>query len=236
MNEILGSSIARLRREAGLTQEQLANILGISYQAVSKWETGNSCPDISTLPLLADLFGVSIDELFGRAPVREVPAPLPAPSGVQLPWPEDENCLYAVLFSGHRLIGSSDVKDLAPAREIRFEYEGPALNVSSAFTVNCDAVQGNVVAGASVNCDAVYGSVEASGSVTCDDVACDVKAGGNVTCDDVVGNVSAGGNVTCDSIEGDVRAGGLVLSDDEDDDPPSGQARKKPGFHFRINL
>ena len=42
MNEILGSNIARLRREAGLTQEQLANILGMSYQAVSKWETGKS--------------------------------------------------------------------------------------------------------------------------------------------------------------------------------------------------
>lgn len=42
MNEILGSSIMRLRKEAGMTQEQLANALGISYQAVSKWENGVS--------------------------------------------------------------------------------------------------------------------------------------------------------------------------------------------------
>ena len=48
MNDILGSNIMRLRKEHGLTQEQLATALGISYQAVSKWETGNSCPDIST--------------------------------------------------------------------------------------------------------------------------------------------------------------------------------------------
>ena len=67
MNEILGSNIMRLRKENDLTQEQLANGLGITYQAVSKWETGVSSPDISMLPLLADLFEVSIDELFGRA-------------------------------------------------------------------------------------------------------------------------------------------------------------------------
>ena len=66
MNETLGTNIMRLRKEAGLTQEQLANALGISYQAVSKWENGVSCPDISTLPLIADLFSVSIDSLFGR--------------------------------------------------------------------------------------------------------------------------------------------------------------------------
>ena len=66
MNEILGNNILRLRKENDLTQEELAHVLGITYQAVSKWETGVSCPDVSTLPLLADLFGVSIDELFGR--------------------------------------------------------------------------------------------------------------------------------------------------------------------------
>ena len=42
MNETLGTNIMRLRKEAGLTQEQLANALGISYQAVSKWENGGS--------------------------------------------------------------------------------------------------------------------------------------------------------------------------------------------------
>lgn len=42
MNETLGTNIMRLRKEAGLTQEQLANALGISYQAVSKWENGVS--------------------------------------------------------------------------------------------------------------------------------------------------------------------------------------------------
>ena len=92
MNETLGTNIMRLRKEAGLTQEQLANALGISYQAVSKWENGVSCPDISTLPLIADLFGVSIDSLFGReteapAVVQEEPkrAPRTTPGPMTTP-------------------------------------------------------------------------------------------------------------------------------------------------------
>ncbi|CAM3662098.1 LamG-like jellyroll fold domain-containing protein [Marinicrinis lubricantis] len=49
-----------------MTQEQLAHRLGVSYQAVSKWENEQSCPEITLLPLLSDVFQVSIDELFGK--------------------------------------------------------------------------------------------------------------------------------------------------------------------------
>lgn len=62
----LGNRIAELRKEAGLTQEQLAGMLGVTYQAVSKWETGNSYPDISLLPRLSEIFHVSLDSLFGK--------------------------------------------------------------------------------------------------------------------------------------------------------------------------
>ena len=60
----LGNKIKQLRYKAGLTQEQLASKLGISAQSVSKWETAICMPDITLLPLLAEEFGVSIDELF----------------------------------------------------------------------------------------------------------------------------------------------------------------------------
>lgn len=67
-----GALISRLRKERGMTQMQLADALGISYQAVSNWERGLSMPDISKLPELAELFGTSIDELLGRrCPVIE---------------------------------------------------------------------------------------------------------------------------------------------------------------------
>ena len=60
----LGKKIRQLRFKAGLTQEQLAERMGIGAQSVSKWENAVSMPDITSLPLLAEIFGVSIDDLF----------------------------------------------------------------------------------------------------------------------------------------------------------------------------
>lgn len=65
MREILAGNIARYRREQGLTQEALADRLGITFQAVSKWETGQAIPDTNLLPALAQTLQVSIDKLMG---------------------------------------------------------------------------------------------------------------------------------------------------------------------------
>ena len=60
----IGTVIKKLRTERGVTQEELANKIGVSFQAVSKWETNATTPDIAILPRLALYFGVSIDALF----------------------------------------------------------------------------------------------------------------------------------------------------------------------------
>ena len=60
----LGKKIRQLRFKAGLTQEQLSERMGVGPQAVSKWETGAAMPDVTALPLLAEIFGVTIDDLF----------------------------------------------------------------------------------------------------------------------------------------------------------------------------
>ena len=60
----ISENIADLRKKKGITQEQLAAALNVSPQAVSKWETNISQPDVHTLPCIADFFGVSIDYLF----------------------------------------------------------------------------------------------------------------------------------------------------------------------------
>lgn len=60
----IGTKIKELRKQRGITQEQLANAIGISFQAVSKWENNLALPDISLAPILASYFGVSMDELF----------------------------------------------------------------------------------------------------------------------------------------------------------------------------
>ncbi|MGE6537691.1 helix-turn-helix domain-containing protein [Bacillus luti] len=63
--------IADKRKEKGITQEKLAAYIGITKASVSKWETGQSYPDITFLPLLAAYFNISIDELIGYAPQME---------------------------------------------------------------------------------------------------------------------------------------------------------------------
>ena len=66
MEQTLGKRIVMHRKSLGLTQDQLAESLGVTAQAVSKWENDQSCPDISLLPKLAQLFGTTIDTLLGN--------------------------------------------------------------------------------------------------------------------------------------------------------------------------
>ncbi|MBQ9558282.1 MAG: helix-turn-helix transcriptional regulator, partial [Clostridia bacterium] len=65
LENTIGKRIQTLRKEREMTQKQLADAVGVTPQAVSKWETDESCPDISALPLLAGALGVSVDALLG---------------------------------------------------------------------------------------------------------------------------------------------------------------------------
>ena len=61
----IGNKIRELRRRDGLTQDTLAETLGVTAQAVSRWESGGSYPDMEIVPMIANYFGITIDELFG---------------------------------------------------------------------------------------------------------------------------------------------------------------------------
>jgi len=63
MKKTLGSMIAELRKQRGMTQLDLAEKMGVTDKAVSKWERDLSCPDINSLPHLAEILGVSVEEL-----------------------------------------------------------------------------------------------------------------------------------------------------------------------------
>lgn len=71
MTIYLGENIKRLRHEKGITQENLADFLSVSFQSVSRWERGESYPDITLLPILSKFFGVSTDELLGMNEARD---------------------------------------------------------------------------------------------------------------------------------------------------------------------
>ena len=78
---MLSESLIRLRKSRGWPQELLAEKLGVSRQAISKWETGESMPDAIKLIALADLFGCPLDELCGREAEKQVEnPPIPGPA------------------------------------------------------------------------------------------------------------------------------------------------------------
>lgn len=223
----IGRKIAQFRKEKGITQEALAQVLNVTNQAVSKWESEQCSPDIQLLPELAYFFGVSIDELFGRETTHTVTLD-------HLPW-EDDDVFRVVLYHGHKLLKNSE-----RGKEFTFQFDGPARdiecavnlacgdvagnvdagvtvncgpvggNVDAGVEVNCGAVGGNVDAGASVNCGAVGGHVDAGQCVDCGDVGGYVDAGQCVNCGDVGGDVDAGGDVSCGEVQGDIDAGGSV--------------------------
>ena len=70
MNGAFSNNLARLRKERKLTQEKLAETLGVSFQAVSKWETAQTYPDIELFPRLAEILATSIDSLLGYVPTK----------------------------------------------------------------------------------------------------------------------------------------------------------------------
>lgn len=220
----MGTRISARRRDKGLTQEALANILGVSNQAVSKWEGDICCPDIALLPLLADTLEMTLDELFGReskaasAPVNDQVLPVAA----ELPW-EDDDSIHAVLFQGHRLLlpreGSLFRHDRYNEirKSVELHFSGTAQDIYSDFSVFCtnSTIHGSVRAGDGVTCGDVGGNVQAGDGVKCGSVGGDVQAGDGVTCSgDVKGNVRAGDSVSCGSVGGDVQASDSVRCGD----------------------
>ena len=210
----LGSVISKYRKELGITQESLAQQLEVTNQAVSKWEGDQCCPDVMLLPRLADIFGITIDELFGREPKEK-----PVQTVEDLPWEDDGN-IRGVLYKGWELIGHGK----GPKLQLFFKQKVDA-DVYSDFSVvcgdvvgsvhaggdvQCACVTGEVDAGGDVQCEFITGSVEVSGDVHCGNVACDVNAGGEVTCAAVGGCIEAGGDVTAARVEGNIDAGGDV--------------------------
>ena len=232
MNEKLGEIIARLRKEKGMTQDDLARELNISYQAVSKWENGVSSPDISNIKALAQLFGVSIDTLFGLElltdksdtfladaddTIKKAESVFPV-SDERIP-PEEKRC---DAFTETCLEKDEDVQAVPWADDdtLRVEkYRGKRLltyeevkNGMFARKIQLEyhGEALNVSSCCDVSCGSVSGSVSADGDVNCAAVYGSVHAGGDVNCDSIGATVNAGGDVNCDDVGGDIRSGGDV--------------------------
>ena len=184
----MGARISARRKDKGLTQEALANTLGVSNQAVSKWESDACCPDIALLPQLVDALEMSLDELFGRESKETSTEKADAdgqvlPIAAELPW-EDDDSIHAVLFQGHRLLqpkqGSLFRHDKYDEirKTVELHFSGSAQDIYSDFSIVCTdtTIGGNVKAGDGITCGDIGGNVQAGDSVTCGNVGGDVSS------------------------------------------------------------
>ena len=220
INVILAANILRFRKKSGLTQEELAQKLGVSFQAVSKWENAKSAPDISFLPVMADLFNCHIDELFGR----EVKSEIHYDHCSEFPWADDA-VIRGVVCEGKKILKVAD----GLVDKFTFEIVGDAKNVKSECNIHVD---GNVTGGCSTGRGLVVsGNLE--GNCACGremtvgggivgscavgrDVTCRGGVSGNITCREVnvSGDVEAQritGNVICNSMKCDRISGKVTI-------------------------
>lgn len=208
----LGTKIAYYRKNLNITQDALAQKLGVTNQAVSKWESDQCCPDVMLLPELADIFGVRIDELFDRNPSETQETGRVA----GLPW-QDDGILRVAVYIGHELIASGPAKP-----GISFTTDRDVAGVIGAVNLSCGDVAGRVDAGGGVNCGRVGGSVDAGSFVNCGNVEGNVDAGGEVNCGNIGGNLDAGSDVNCCNVGGNVDAGCNVTCGDVGGDVDAG--------------
>jgi transcriptional regulator with XRE-family HTH domain len=183
----LAENIYNFRKKSGLTQEDLADKLNISFQAVSKWENGQTAPDISLLPVIAQIFNVNIDTLFGiKLNINEKTDFLGN-------W-NDDNTIRGIILKGREVLAIHE--DLS---KFSFNIEGEALNITSNCNVKCVNVEGNV---------------NACNNVACDKVGGNANAGNNIDCNMITGNANAGNNIDSEKIDGSCTAGNDIICKD----------------------
>lgn len=175
----LGSNIRALRQHKGLTQEQVAVQLGVSCQAVSKWETEVNTPDIALLPAIAKLFGVTIDALFSpETPICQ-----------EFPWPmEEDDVIRIVQMQGKRVLAVTP-RSSAESRPIEIAFPRNCNDHTQYFRVE---VYGHIVADGSIN-----GDVVCHQSIVCGQINGDVHVSGDLK----VHELNAAGSIVCNSIQ-----------------------------------
>ena len=209
----LYDTISFYRKRQGFTQEELAKKLGVTNQSVSKWESAQCCTDISLLPMLADIFEISIDELFGRKNEKESHYDLCS----EFPW-NDDNTIRVFRTLGKKILESTDENGIINITFPKdcYKTDGRFFKVEVMGNLNCDAsINGDVVCHKNIECNDINGDVkECRGNISAaGDINGGVSCGGNLSCArEINGAVQCGNNVACGkSISGDVSCGDNVV-------------------------
>lgn len=200
--QYFATRVRLLRKEKELSQEQMAAALGVSVQAVSKWECAQSYPDLGTLIALADYFGVSVDALLRpgceeRTDIHPVNNDMP-----------NDGTLYIVQVRNGEILREDQYDPDCP---ISLCTEEKSISISVWGNAQIEgAVGGSVNAGGYVESASIGGRVDAGGYVACGHVGGYVNSGQYVECGNVSGYVNAGQYIECGNVGGGVSAGQFV--------------------------
>lgn len=223
-----GEKLKSIRKQAGMTQEKLAEKLGVSRQAVTKWETDAGIPDIANIRVISDLFHISIDELLGNEKEEKKQTEYLYESITE--YDIDGPKRYDMKFGGAKQFVLSGYD----GEKIRIRLVSDTMpSIQSDFKVKIDDIKGRidvdvnrkngVTEAAAKEGIAVFvqipspyvGKIEVAvnaetvrlHSLECDNIELDVKAK-NVTLNDVVGTVEINCNldmdVICNSLNGEI--------------------------------
>ena len=228
-NIVLAANIQKYRKKCGLTQEELAKELGVTFQAVSKWENAKTAPDISFLPTMADLFGCYIDEFFSR----EVKSEIHYDHCSEFPW-HDDNVIRGVVCLGRKILQVTD----GLTDKFTFEVVGDVKNLQSECNVT---VSGSVCGGCGAGNELVVGGHVYGGCNAGDEITIGGNLSGGCNCGDgitvggnLTGDINCGGGVT---VTGDIEAKkikGNVVCNSFECEKVEGDITVKEGNHFDL--
>ncbi len=228
-NIVLAANIQKYRKKCGLTQEELAKKLGVTFQAVSKWENAKTAPDILFLPTMADLFGCYTDELFSR----EIKTEIHYDHCPEFPW-YDDNIIRGVVCLGRKILQVTDkltdkftFEVIGDAKSVQSECN---ITVSGSVSGGCNAgdeivVGGHVYGGCNAGDAITVGGNLSGGCVAGDGITCGGNLKGDITCGDTV---TVTGNVETEKIKGNVVCNSLKCEKVE------GDVTVKEGNHFDL--
>ena len=160
----LGENIKALRKARGFTQEKLADLLGISFQAVSKWETNANTPDVSLLPQIAKVLGTSIDQLFSENNPHSW-------EGADMI--KDDDVIRIVQLQGNRILQAVPVSQKNVSFSIVFPRD---CNSQTQYfkvevfghVITDGSINGNVICHGNIDCSDInsFGPIQVSGNLS----------------------------------------------------------------------
>ncbi len=207
MRNIFATQFKEYRKKMNISQEEIAERLNVTPQAISKWECDKSYPDIETLIEISEILKISLDNLIKGDISGSITTVENLP---------DDDTIRVILCKGRKTINETSdittfkvsINEKSDKIEIwgNAKIEGDVVgNITAGADVSCNNVDGNITAGAAVECNNVIGTITAGYSIECNNVEGPVMSAGKLDANNLVGPVTSGSFINCEKIDGDIK-------------------------------